>query len=89
MVDEIAVKRFYDRLASTYGRAHANRFSDEIMEYFLFDSLPQRKLKILDVGCGVGRFTIPLARNGHEVVGLDLSARMLQQARRSAQREGL
>ncbi len=89
MVDERAVKRFYDRLASTYGRTHANRFSDEIMEYFLFDSLPRGKLRILDVGCGVGRFAVPLARSGHEVVGLDLSARMLQQTRKSAQGEDL
>ena len=89
MVDERAVKKFYDRLASAYGRTHANRFSDEIMEYFLLDSLPPGKLKILDVGCGVGRFAVPLARNGHEVVGLDLSARMLQQTRKSAQREDL
>jgi len=35
----------------------------------------------LDVGCGVGRWSLELAQRGHQVVGLDLSAGMLEQAR--------
>jgi SAM-dependent methyltransferase len=35
----------------------------------------------LDVGCGVGRWSAELTRRGHEVVGLDLSPSMLEQAR--------
>lgn len=37
---------------------------------------------ILDVGCGTGRVAIPLAADGHEVVGVDLSAPMLRLAER-------
>jgi SAM-dependent methyltransferase len=37
---------------------------------------------VLEVGCGTGRVTIPLAMDGHEVVGVDLSAPMLRLARR-------
>ena len=44
---------------------------------------------ILELGCGTGRLTLPLARDGHDVVGLDLSARMLQQARGKAAAQGL
>jgi SAM-dependent methyltransferase len=33
---------------------------------------------ILDVGCGTGRVTAALAADGHEVVGIDLSAPMLR-----------
>jgi SAM-dependent methyltransferase len=36
---------------------------------------------ILDLGCGTGRVTLPLARAGLDVTGLDLSAEMLSQAR--------
>jgi len=41
---------------------------------------------ILDVGCGTGRVAVELAADGHEVVGVDLSAPMLRLAeqRRSA-----
>lgn len=42
---------------------------------------------VLELGCGTGRVAIPLARDGREVVGLDLSPHMLRLARSKA--EGL
>jgi len=33
--------------------------------------------KILEIGCGAGRFTIPLIRMGYKVTAVDLSRRML------------
>jgi SAM-dependent methyltransferase len=38
--------------------------------------------RILELGCGTGRITCPLARAGAAVVGVDRSARMLARARR-------
>lgn len=35
---------------------------------------------ILDAGCGTGRLLVPLARDGHQVVGVDRSAAMLARA---------
>jgi len=35
---------------------------------------------ILDAGCGTGRLLVPLVRDGHQVVGIDLSAAMLARA---------
>lgn len=35
---------------------------------------------ILDVGCGSGRLAVPLVRDGHRVVGVDLSPSMLARA---------
>ncbi len=37
--------------------------------------------RVLDVGCGTGRTTRPLADRGHDVVGIDVSERMVAQAR--------
>jgi SAM-dependent methyltransferase len=37
---------------------------------------------VLDLACGTGRVAIPLAGDGHTVVGLDLSEEMLEQFRR-------
>ena len=39
--------------------------------------------EILDVACGAGRHTIPLARAGYRMTGVDLSAAFLEHARKS------
>jgi 2-polyprenyl-3-methyl-5-hydroxy-6-metoxy-1,4-benzoquinol methylase len=39
---------------------------------------------VLDAGCGTGRVAIELARHGIEVVGVDIDASMLAEARRRA-----
>ncbi len=42
----------------------------------------RRPLRILEPFCGTGRILIPLATAGHEVVGVDQAATMLELARR-------
>jgi len=44
---------------------------------------------ILELACGSGRISVPLASDGHRVVGLDLSAAMLARARGRAERTGV
>jgi SAM-dependent methyltransferase len=44
---------------------------------------------ILELACGTGRLTLPIAQDGHEVVGLDASPAMLAAARRKADGQGL
>lgn len=36
---------------------------------------------IIDLGCGTGRVTIPLAQQGHQLIGVDLHEGMLDRAR--------
>src|SRR6185503_19336819 len=38
---------------------------------------------VLELGCGTGRVTLPLARAGANVIGVDLSAPMLNRVRRT------
>jgi 2-polyprenyl-3-methyl-5-hydroxy-6-metoxy-1,4-benzoquinol methylase len=45
--------------------------------------------RVLDVGCGVGRWSRRLARRGASVTGVDLSPTMIAQARQRACLEGL
>jgi SAM-dependent methyltransferase len=44
---------------------------------------------VLDVGAGVGRVALELARAGHDVTALDLDAELLAELRARARREGL
>jgi SAM-dependent methyltransferase len=44
---------------------------------------------VLELGCGTGRITVPVARQGSRVVGIDRSAPMLARAARKLGRAGL
>lgn len=70
-----------DELISQYTeRATAGLFTEErraIDRYFTADGA-----RVLDLGCGVGRTTRPLAERGFDVVGVDLSEEMVAAARR-------
>ena len=75
----------------------ASRYEQEIFTQntanevrFLIDEFQLSKgSKILDVGCGTGRHSVALAREGYKMTGIDLSPAMLQQARIAAQNAGV
>ena len=50
---------------------------------------PQPDERVLDLFCGLGNFTLPLARHAGEVIGVEGDERMVQRARDNAQRNGL
>lgn len=45
--------------------------------------------KILELACGTGNFTIPIARKGYSIVGLDISQDMLTVAKKKTIEENL
>ena len=48
-----------------------------------------RKLKVLDLGCGTGFFTLLFAAKGHDATGIDLTEHMIFHAKETAQFMGL
>lgn len=44
---------------------------------------------ILEIACGTGRVSIPLAQAGYDVTGLDMSTPMIQHARKKSDQAGL
>ena len=63
--------------------AMAERWMKEIRA-----QLPKgKKLRILDVGCGAGFFSVLLAKEGHQVTGIDLTPDMIKNARLLASEE--
>lgn len=61
------------------------RFVDRIETDLAFRMLKINKgMKIIDIGCGTGNFSIKLAKRGCHVTGIDVSEKMLKIARKKA-----
>jgi SAM-dependent methyltransferase len=58
-------------------------------EEFYLEEAKQSGGRVLELACGSGRLTIPIAQSGIEIVGVDLSKSMLDAARAKALRAGL
>jgi 23S rRNA (uracil1939-C5)-methyltransferase len=50
---------------------------------------PQPEDRVLDLFCGIGNFTLPLARHSRRVVGVELDPRMVRKAAANAAMNGL
>lgn len=61
-------------------------FRTERWEKKILENAPSKaKLKVLDIGCGPGFFSILLSKAGHDVTGIDGSDAMLDEAVRKAE----
>ena len=67
----------YQRIARYYDWIHSELTADID---FVLSLMEGRLHSVLELGCGTGRIVLPLARAGHEVLGLDTSQAMLDLA---------
>lgn len=71
---------YYDRLMQAdMDYAKRTDYIENLFSYF--DKSPEL---VADLACGTGGFTIPLARRGYDMIGVDRSEEMLTAARRKA-----
>ncbi|OAQ51441.1 methyltransferase type 11 [Natrinema mahii] len=82
--DDIA-EEYDDKRFSRGGQLIDRREKEAVLEAIM----PVEDRKVLEIACGTGRFTVMLAHQGADVVGLDISAAMLQQGRRKAKQDEL
>jgi ubiquinone/menaquinone biosynthesis C-methylase UbiE len=84
--------RFYREIAPSYERKYDNssmRYMRAIERATIRQYILRRKQGIIDLGCGTGVHMIYLAREGHDILGVDLSEDMLSIARRNAINAGV
>lgn len=68
-----------------YRRPYPEQIFSDIVEYYHLNS----KGKLLDLGCGTGEISIPLASYFAEVIGVDPCPDMIEEAEKRAEREGI
>jgi ubiquinone/menaquinone biosynthesis C-methylase UbiE len=81
----------YQQLANIYDRLMEDAPYDE---WLLFIERISKKYNhsiknIIDLGCGTGTIAIPLAKEGYNVIGVDLSEDMLSMAQQKSRNEGV
>ena len=75
----------WDAYADFYDWENAQTFDRRDMRFWQ-DMAKRANGPILELGCGTGRVTLPIARTGAHIVGVDRSAEMLAYARRRVRR---
>ncbi|MDZ5712290.1 class I SAM-dependent DNA methyltransferase [Jeotgalibacillus haloalkalitolerans] len=76
----------YDQFAYVYDRLMSDVPYDEWMSYLLHQKKTFKVdgMKLLDVGCGTGEWTVKASAAGFETTGIDLSESMLAMAQQKA-----
>ncbi len=83
-----SIKEYWTKRSASYSEQNneeLNSNKKNIWKEMILENIEEKgKLKILDVGCGPGEFSILMAKEGHDVVGVDLTEAMLEEARNNA-----
>lgn len=78
----------YHVLANVYDRLQDIDY-EKFVDYYeaVFEKLGIKPELVLDLGCGTGNITLPMARRGYDMMGVDLSEEMLNIATEKAKAE--
>ena len=89
--DDLVVDRFTKTAEAFAANARARRSLDaDRFAEFVTSGLPDAsQLVAVDVACGPGTYTRPLARRVRKTIGVDLTPAMLEEARAESARQGL
>jgi len=81
-------KEFYTEL-KVEGLAQRKKLVHTKKELADLKRILDKKQKILDAACGYGRFTIPLAKAGYQIGGIDITPIFIKKARELAKKDKL
>lgn len=78
------MSKSYSEFAGVYDELMTEIPYDTYAELLMLAADGVSRKKVLDIGCGTGLLSVKLAKMGAEVIGVDLSARMLEVAEERA-----
>jgi ubiquinone/menaquinone biosynthesis C-methylase UbiE len=88
MTSEEMARAFYDQLGAAALAARTTAAWDQQIVARVLQMLRPGQ-RVLDIGCGYGRIAVPVAVGGYQVVGLDISPRLLAAAWEQAHVQGV
>ena len=74
----------FDPIAEGYDKwyeTEIGRVADQVERELAFQFFQPIGPKILEIGCGTGQYTTTLAQQGHQITAVDISEKMMAQAR--------
>jgi SAM-dependent methyltransferase len=75
-------KESFDAAASDYAR-YRSGYPDEVVDDVITTSQLRRGHRVLEIGCGTGQLSVPLAQHGAELVAVELGPNLAAIARRN------
>jgi len=88
-----SLAKVWNRRSDTFvrntGGEHRQQRASDLLDLLGLAGFSPAGAKVLDIGCGPGTHTLPLARAGAVVTSLDISKAMLDRVMETARQEGL
>jgi SAM-dependent methyltransferase len=86
-------KTFWDNRAAEFNKQVNQDKPDEriqkIVQFLIKNNLLTKNSNVLDIGCGPGKFAVEFAKESANVIGLDISDKMVEYAVQNSQAENL
>lgn len=86
-------KSYWDNRAAEFNKSvnpgNPDTRTKQIIEFLLYNNLLAKNSRVLDIGCGPGRFAVEFAKQTTAVTGLDISDKMLDYAVKNAKAANL
>ena len=86
MQDAKTPRQFYTELGyKKLAQRKQSAYTNSELAYLL--RLVRKSGRILDLACGYGRFTIPLAKRGYDIEGIDITPALIKKAREESSKK--